>query len=492
MLRLPILSLESPRPDPAELRRAERLVAELQGERPELAVRPDFRALMPDRLTGEPSLHVDDFSEIPLLDRDYDPTFLQDRARLRAEDGDLVASGTAANEEYERYCEQRLGLGHVTWLRPRGPRRALGLAASCWTDRAVRHDIVRAARTGALRYLHPHMGSFHAWALAHLLARTSRQRIEVIAPPPGLCRFVNDKLRFADTVRRLLGPSSVPATTRVANLAALAFVVRQLVPHSRSVVVKVPDSAGGHGNLVLRARGLRRSSIGGIRKRLRRRLRGLPWGTGDRLLVGAWEAEVLCTPSAQLWIPPPADGPPHVEGVFLQSIEGADGAFRGSVSAPLPAPVERRIVERSWLLGLVFQRLGYVGRCSFDTILVGPDLAQSRLQFIECNGRWGGTSGPMTLVNRLIGDFHSRPYAARHCRVPGVDRLRFADVLEHFDADLFDVHTGTGWLVLYGPGRMAVASGVDAIAFGDSWEQALERARDEVPERLRELVASSR
>ena len=74
------------------------------------------------------------------------------------------------------------------------------------------------------------------------------------------------------------------------------------------------------------------------------------------------------------------------------------------------------MVTRSWLLAVLFQRLGYVGRCSFDLLVVGESLATARAEFLECNGRWGGTSGPMMLMNRLFGDWATRPYATMECR----------------------------------------------------------------------------
>ena len=44
-----------------------------------------------------------------------------------------------------------------------------------------------------------------------------------------------------------------------------------------------------------------------------------------------------------------------------------------------------------------------------DAILIGESLADARLHWIECNGRWGGVSIPMTLANRLTGDWARHP-----------------------------------------------------------------------------------
>ncbi len=127
-----------------------------------------------------------------------------------------------------------------------------------------------------------------------------------------------------------------------------------------------------------------------------------------------------------------------------------------------------------------------MGRCSFDTLL----LEGSRLEFVECNGRWGGTSTPMTLMNRLFGDWTRRPYATRVCRASGLERVRFDRLLEFFADDLYDVRTGCGRLIFFNPGRLEANSGIDVIALDETWEQASDTVRVELQDRLSELGRS--
>lgn len=175
--------------------------------------------------------------------------------------------------------------------------------------------------------------------------------------------------------------------------------------------------------------------------------------------------------------------------MFQQALDGRAGIFRGCTRAGLPEAPSRALVTRSWLLAALFQRLGYVGRCSFDLLLAGASLATARAEFLECNGRWGGTSGPMTLMNRLFGDWAARPYATMECQLPGLDRLRFVDVLGNLGPDLYDRRTGRGWLIIYNPGPLTLGSGLQYLALGPTWEEAARRATVEVPERLQRLVA---
>ncbi|MGA8346842.1 MAG: hypothetical protein WB773_03390 [Isosphaeraceae bacterium] len=486
---IPIVEHDRATPTPEQCAAVDRLAGELARDNPALAVPEEFRSMVPETLDDMATLHLDDLSEIPLLDQSQEVWHLQQRARLRAGDGDFVVCSAPAVDGYEEYCRDYLGLGSPRWLDP-PPSRAgpSGLALACWTDRATRHKIIHELRCGELLALHPHMGTFAVWELAALLQRASRRPVRVIAPPPGVTRWVNNKIAFADTVTRLFGPQMRPRMVAVANFATLSQRVAELAEDARVLVIKLPDSAGGRGNVVIDATLLRGKSLLSICKMLKHLIRPLCWDRRNPLLVGCWETDVIGTPSVQLWIPPRLQGPPMVEGIFAQVLVNCEGTFQGSCKADLPGPLGQEVVTRSWLLAELFQRLGYVGRCSFDLILVGDDLGSCRLEFIECNGRWGGTSGPMTLMNRLFGDWTAQPYASSQDHLEGLNRLRFLDLLDGLQSDLYDRRTGRGWIILYNPVQIASSSGISFLALGSSWSESLRRARVDLPIRLRQIV----
>jgi hypothetical protein len=251
---------------------------------------------------------------------------------------------------------------------------------------------------------------------------------------------------------------------------------------------KLPSSAGGDGNIVITADQLRGCSLAETCQLLKRQLSPLSWDGCSPILIDSWEMEVLGSPAAQLWIPPQQQGFPVVEGIFRQTTEKLRGVFVGATRAELPADLTQEITDRTWLLARLFQLLGYVGRCSFDTILVGSRLDSCRLEFIECNGRWGGTSLYMTLMNRIFGDWTRQPFAvhvAHH--IPGLDQFTFAELLTSLDRDLFDVRTRMGNLILANPGRLAYQAGITAVALAPSWQRAAADAFH-FPDRLRVLA----
>ncbi len=469
-------------------RKSEEIAEELIRKDPGLSVDKRFRALMPDHLKHAVSLHLDDLGCIRLPGRHSDILYMQDRARLRAGDGDLVASCAMPMCGFEDYCRDYLGLGSPTWLHPCPRSNPLRLATACLGDRRVRRSLHHAIRHAPLFYIHPHMGTQPVWQLAAFLQESARRPVKVIAPPPAVAELANDKLRFSDLVRRSLGDRFLPPTREAANLNTLTRLVRDLAGSRRKLVIKLPDSVGGGGNVVLSSDRVRGRSLAGIRTILKRLTKDLDWEGQCKLLVGGWETDIVSTPSAQLWIPPLAERPPVVEGLFAQLIEGAEGIFVGNKPAALPDALSQEIVDHCTLLGLVLQRLGYVGRCSFDLILVGTDPADCRIEFIECNGRWGGTSIPMTLMNRLLGDWTRCPYAVRVCYAEGLDCLNFLDVLDFFVSELFDIRTGQGRLVFLTPGHMKTASSVTALAMGATWEEAQTFIDEELPELLRDCV----
>lgn len=484
---LPILCQQRVAADAAEVRRADALAAALLREQPALAPEGWVRQLMARTLLDAPTVHLGDLAAIPLVARFQDVAYLQDRAVIRAMPGDFVAALTPHDAAFAAYCALRLGLGPVTWLHPAAPPDPLRVATACWDDPGTRSTLVTALRAGRLAYLHPYLGSGDVWALARRLTDAAQQPLRVIAPPPALTDRVNDKIWFADVVTRLFGDRAAPPTHAAWNLASATTILRRLAAHTRTLVLKVPSASGATGTLLVPSAEVRGRPLSGIRERLRDILIPFGWTGATWLLVGGWEAEAWSSPSAQLWIPPEGSGPPVVEGIFEQTLTDEIGRFRGATAAPFATPLLREIAGRTWLVARVFQRLGYVGRCSFDLILVG-DRDDPLVQFVECNGRWGGTSIPMTLMNRLFGDWRRHPYATREVALPGIARLRFGDLVAGLDDLLYDARTGTGTVILYNPHHLRSAETIDVIAIGASPDTARSQLLHEVPSRLGALL----
>ena len=450
MSAIPLLTHYQACPTRLDRDRARVIAESIARTQPRLGFGREFPQLVPRELIDAPVLHLDDFSEITLPET-YGPIdFLEDRARMRAGEGDYIVTAIEPVEGYEEYCRTHLNLGAVQWLRAERGIPPRHLAASCWVDRRLRRELIRTD----FRYLHPHMGSFAVWALADLLHRASGRELSVIAPPPSLTRAVNDKLWFADVVSRLLGEKHVPRTVSAANFVSMAHAVRELSRDSTRLVIKLTDSVGGGGNLVLDAERFRDLPLGTTRQTLKTLLEPLEWRGECDILVGSWETEVLSAPSSQLWIPPLGSGEPRVEGLFDQVVEGREGFFVGTRPARLPRAASQRIVDMSWLLGRLLQRLGYVGRCSFDLILVGSDIDTCDIEFVECNGRWGGTSLPMTMLTRVFGDWIGRSFACLDCELPRSGErggLRFGWLVEMLGNRLYDARNGRGDLILFNP-----------------------------------------
>jgi hypothetical protein len=483
---LPIVGHFRADPPPAEVKNAERLAEVLRRERPELALQDDFRALVPCRIEAGPALHLDDLTTISYYAAHHELPFYQERARLRAGEGDLVATSLPVAEGYEDYCRQRLGLGSVEWLHPAPGKNLLRIAEACWQDRRIQARLVELARQGNLAFVHPHIGTLPVWELAALISEESGRPIKVIAPPPQIASWANNKVAFADVVRRLFGEALLPRTMSACNYALLADRVKCLAGESSSIGVKLPDSAGGDGILVLDSAHFVGQSLSQVRSRLKQLLAPIHWSGESELLVDNWESDTVCSPSVQLWIPPEPQAPPIVEGMFVQAFAPHTSEFVGSRPAEFPAALSREIVNRCWLLARLFQRLGYIGRCSFDLILVGPTLEACRIELVECNGRWGGTSIPMTLMNRIFGDWSSQPYASGVCLSDELKGLTFRELVQLLGDDLFDRRRRTGRFILAVPGRLA-RSGIDVIGLGSNAEGAWDAVQ-----RFAETVRSKR
>jgi len=407
---LPIVGHVPVRLQQAELDRIDRFAAKLLASEPALASTDAFGAGVTAGLDDGPALFFEDHAEISLFERRGDAS-LQYRALLLAGEGDLVLVGGGRSPAFEAYCREVLELGAARVIALEPVPRGAGqdsLAQRCARDADALATVVETARRHGRLNVVPYIGMGHAWALAGRIAMQSGARVRVAAPPPRLTRRVNDKLWFASCVQQLLGRAALPPSHHAFGPAALAGRVAALARRHARVVIKVPDSAGSAGNLVLEAETLRGLRLRVLRRRLLRLLGNLGWNAGFPLMVGVWDCAVLGSPSVQLWIPRREAGPPLVEGVFDQVVEGSGGEFVGALPSVVPPAWRQRLADEAMQLALLFQRLGYFGRCSFDAVLAGEAFDTAALHWIECNGRWGGTSIPMTLANRLIGDWARR------------------------------------------------------------------------------------
>ncbi len=225
-----------------------------------------------------------------------------------------------------------------------------------------------------------------------------------------------------------------------------------------------------------------------LRELLLGELPKLGYEVGDELVVSIWEDDVLAAPSMQYWIPPKGEGLPIFEGFYKQFISGRTGSFAGSAPCRLPGRLHELALSQTQVLVRIFQELGYVGRCSFDLLVVGQSLESANLHFIECNGRWGGTSLPMTFLNQIFGNWHDHPYAVLCWRIGAGDELSFSQVFDALEGDLFDRRTMQGKYILIQPQRMKERGEVTAITLTDSWSTAENATLLDFPTHLAESL----
>jgi len=242
------------------------------------------------------------------------------------------------------------------------------------------------------------------------------------------------------------------------------------------VAVKLPDSASSAGNIVLDRETALGLSPPALRAELLRLLRRAGWNGDFPLIATAWESPLTATPSVQVWIPAQEAGDPVVEGVFDQLVAGAGRAFGGARPSMLGPTARERLAVEAAALGLVFQGLGYFGRCSFDAILLGDGGDRSEPHWVECNGRWGGVSIPMTLANRLVGDWTLRPFAVTDRADLEGPRRRLKAVLAALGDRLFRAGTRPTGVVVLSPARLEDGTGFELMAIADTVEAATTEA----------------
>ena len=447
------------------------------------ATRLDLEARLapfaPQRWRGRrdaPTLHLDDVSGIPFLVDVAGVEEYQHRARLRCSDGDLFVTVTAPARGYERYCRGPLGLGTPTHLLAAPTANPLAVAAGARRGDILARLVDTARGAGGLE-IHPYMGIEDVWDLAAGIAAAADEPVTVLAPPPPVTWIANDKALFADLVELTLGPGWIPDAV---TCRAPAEMARHLLALSRrygAVGLKRTRCASAMGNKVFPSPAVMAATKDALTGEVIAFLRRTQWLDGEQVVVVAWE-DAVCSPSTQLWIEPGV--PPRLDGIYEQVLEGPERVFVGSRPSTLPARVNQVLADTAVRVATALQHLGYVGRCSFDHLVLGDPETDFAVRFTECNGRWGGTSAPMRLLERVVSGPRP-PYRAQDIVSPQLVGVSFEDLVAALGDRLFDHRTQRGRYLLYNVGPLQRFGKLAVIALASTQAEADEAMQDELP-----------
>jgi hypothetical protein len=401
------------------------------------------------------------------------PDSFQLRARLRAGDGDTIVCRPRPPGGFGEYYSDRLRLGRPVWLHPDSD---MDLCTAAWKDDRTSAALVRAAREGA--YLHPYHASEAAWGLAGRLARAAGRTVPVLGPPPRLCRLANDKAWFLGVAAELLGADAIPRMRVTRRFAEFQPAVREFSRLSSKLAVRLPDSAGGLGMRVFPTYPLCRLDGRELAAWAADVYRELGLSDGSPVLVTSWEP-TLASPSIEAEIPPGTAAAPVFSGVIDQTFTDAEcSQFGGGVAGTLPPEIVRCIRQHTSAVAAFLQELGYVGRFSLDFIVTGESFTDAKVRVVDCNARWSGSAVVGTLLDRLFSGRRPQGYAFGFVRHPSLRAVPLSVLIERLENDLWDPTTGSGDLIIYNVGHLAVSGRVDVVAIADDPERARRRLAD--------------
>lgn len=440
------------------------------------ALEPYESFRMVPEAAGLPQLHLEDVSAIPGVAGGVPGVErYQHRARIRARQGDVYAAVIAPPDGYEHYNQQFLGFGPPDFVLAEAVTSALEVVEACRHGAAFERLAQLAAQRGGL-VIHPYMGIEPVWHLARELRERTRAAVHVLAPPTPSTWLANDKSSFDALVKLCLGPGYTVDSEEAEGLEATTAALERMAQRHQVVGLKRLRSASAMGNQVIRQSDLAKD---GARSLVERFFEATHWCNEEKAQVVAW-METDLSPSTQIWIPPLGQGSVRLDGIYEQLLEGEEKVFLGSRPARFDEGLTEALTSASLRLGEALQRLGYQGRCSFDTLVLQGEGTVPQLYFTECNGRWGGTSTPMHLVDRLFPD--ARPlYRAQDYMHAELVGLPFAELKDRLGQALYDHRTGSGRYILYNVGPLEDRGKFDVIVLGRTVNEVDQAIAEELP-----------
>lgn len=416
-----------------------------------------------------PALFIDDRAEIALSGSPDDWPF-EYRLALLGEAGDTLVLSGARNRDFELYLRDYLGVGRlgVIEVGAKGSSGGQAMPQRCQNDEKVFSHLVATCQQAKGLSIVPVQATGAVWALGRGIGVAAGVTVRIAGPGPRLSRCVNDKLWFTECVRLLFGEQAHPESYAAYGLAALVRQVHELSRRQNRIVIKLPNSAGSSGNVVLNSNDFRGLTVSEVRSRLLGLLGRFSLSWPFPVQVAVWEEPVLSSPSVHVWIPDPKSGRPIIEGIFEQKVRGPEAEFVGAEVARFCIEVQEQMAHESTLIATLFQRLGYFGRCSFDCLLIGKDFTDAAVHWVECNGRWGGVSFPLSLLNRLgISILEYEVLIVQRTGLT-IEARQFRDVLRLLGDLLYPNRpTGDG-IILSSPTVYERGTGIHFVSFAKS------------------------
>lgn len=423
---------------PQEKARALALAQRHLRDRPNLSATVAFGGGLSAGYMEAPTLFLEDHRAIELMPPERAAKF-EYRSLGLAGTGDHYLLSRPRVPDFERYIAATLGVTPTFVTVDRGdPSYPLPLAVACLRDEAVLAMLVEAARSAGGLNLSPFLSTGHVWRLGAEIARRSGMAVRIMGPPPPIATRANNKLWFTAQVRQLLGGDAAPPTFCAFGPAAATALLTKIARHYPRVVVKLPSSAGSMGNVVLDAKLVRERSAFETRALLLGRLHDIGWLDRYPILIGVWEANSFLSPSVQMWLPERENGPPIVEGLFVQSLLEERHTFIGATTLATDDPFCERLVREAMMIAFFLQHLRYVGPLSLDALLIGEDGGAAQLHWIEGNARWSGVSIPMTIASRLHACAAQRSLVVVQREVESQDLPEFGAILDRLAPHLWD------------------------------------------------------
>lgn len=373
-----------------------------------------------------------------------------------ADKNDILITRKPVNIYFEKYISKKVGYSLPTIITLRHNYNSKSFYESIINDKKTILEIINLVKNNSdNQTIHPYLYNNSIKQIGDILISCSGKNINYESPPSLLKQKLKQKIYFKTLVKNILGDNKTPPFYIAENIEAFIKIIKQLESKKSMAMLKLPFKIGSQNNYKINIKNSKK--IINVIKKINDLIDNGTNYFKEPLLIEKFIESAKCFPTVQLFIK--GEGRIKLIRICNQIIDFNWRCIGSNYPVNLKYELKEKIIEDSLKLARYISTTGYKGNCNFDLIV-----KNNSYYFLECNPRWGSTSYPSLLMQKLFPD-NKNYYYAEELYSPELKNLSVALLLKKSDTYLYDKLNNDEGIIIYNISKLQLFGKMSYISF---------------------------